>query len=213
VPPMNEKSGRIRWAEVKSRLAQNQAALEGTLLQDERAQEVLRQRAVEFAARRQGPTAAATGARALVFKVGRERYGLDLEALFEVLPFEHCTPVPGAPLELVGVINVHGEIRSVVSLASMLGAAKIDGDAHPGGYVVIVRRGTMEVGLWVDEVERIALVDPEALMLPCTATPARSDRFVRGAAPDGFYLLELSAVLSHPVFQPKGTAAATTDDS
>ena len=72
----------------------------------------------------QRPDATADGQNVLpviVLRIGKERYGVDLSDVAEVLPPVRATPVPGAPAVFAGVINVHGEIRPVIDLRRLLG--------------------------------------------------------------------------------------------
>jgi purine-binding chemotaxis protein CheW len=211
MPLVNRKAGRIDWAEVKSRLAKSQAAIENVFVEDEqRSQEMFHRRALQLASRRHSPARTPTGFRALVFSLGPERYGLEICSLVEVLPFAHCTPVPGGPAELVGVVNRRGAIRSVVSLSRMLGLAGPGSDERGRGYIVLVRSGDVEVGLRVDQVEGITLVSPESWMAAGKDEAALRNGYVQGVTPDGLIIVDLPAVFSHPVFKGRSLEATGT---
>jgi chemotaxis signal transduction protein len=90
--------------------------------------------------------------------IGKERYGIDLLDVAEVLPPICATPVPGAPAVFSGVINVHGEIRPVIDLRRLLGLDALGMEsARDGGLarVVLLRKEGREMGLQVDSVEQI----------------------------------------------------------
>jgi len=57
----------------------------------------------------------------VVCAVGREHFALPLESLAEIYRSMEITPLPLSPSYLVGVINVHGSLASVLSLAGILG--------------------------------------------------------------------------------------------
>jgi hypothetical protein len=63
----------------------------------------------------------------IVLGIGKERYGIDLPDVAEVLPPVRATPVPGAAAVFAGVINVHGEIRPVIDLRRLLGMERSGG--------------------------------------------------------------------------------------
>jgi purine-binding chemotaxis protein CheW len=123
--------------------------------------QVLRQRAGQLAARRTAELQS-TARPGLVFTLCGERFWLPLQGLVEVLPFQHCTPVPGAPANLLGVVNIRGEIRSVLDLMQLLNMP-LSGE-RPPGYVVLVRHGNAEIGLRVDEVDRIETVAEQTIL-------------------------------------------------
>lgn len=199
MPLMKKEARRIDWSEVKRRLAVSHDAIEKAFVQDDqRIQEIFQRRSLELA-RRQRSNRIEAGFRALVCGLGHERYGLELGALLEVLPFAKCTPVPGAPPELAGVINLRGEIRSVVSLSCMLGLAGSESDRRAEGYIAMLRGGSVELGLRVDHVERITFVALESLTVLGEVGAALPARYVRGVTPDRLIILDISAILSHPV--------------
>jgi len=57
----------------------------------------------------------------VVCAVGREHFALPLESLAEIFRASKVTPLPLSPSYLVGVINVHGNMSSVLSLGRILG--------------------------------------------------------------------------------------------
>ena len=75
-----------------------------------------RERAHRLSQRPDFAGAAAKHFPGVVLGIGKERYGIDLPDVAEVLPPVAPTPVPGAPAVFAGVINVHGEIRPVIDL-------------------------------------------------------------------------------------------------
>ena len=111
----------------------------------------------------QRPVIAGAGQNAspvIVLGIGKERYGIDLPDVAEVLPPVRATPVPGAAAVFAGVINVHGEIRPVIDLRRLLGhpddrsGAKTR-SADRLARVILLRRDGREMGLQIDSVEQI----------------------------------------------------------
>lgn len=194
---MSAKRGSIDWQGVRTRLRESEGALERALLPDPaRIKAVYRQRATQVAGRpaQAGPTRATVPV--LVFSLGTERYSLALADLAEVLPFSACTPLPGAPPELLGVINLRGEIRSVVSLARILELPQ--GEDGASGYIVLLRDQGHGVGLKVDRVEQIQLVAPEELASAGENGPTLPARYVKRVTRDGLILLSIEEILLHP---------------
>jgi purine-binding chemotaxis protein CheW len=158
---MSEKP-RIDWDSIRARLEASEAALDATLAADpERLARVYAQRAAQLAARRREANEGETWP-ALAFTLGAERFCLPLSVIAQVLPLVGCAPTPGGPPELLGVMNVRGEICSVLDLARLLNLP-LAAD-RPRGYVVLVRHEGRDVGLRVDEVERIENLTPETLV-------------------------------------------------
>lgn len=90
----------------------------------------------------------------LLCSLAGETYGIPLAVVGQVLPCTNPTPLPTAGPELLGIMSIRGEIRTIVDLRILLNLpAAPDGQR---GYVVVVRTSSAEVGLRVDCLERVA---------------------------------------------------------
>src|SRR3990167_3781131 len=158
--------GEIDWELVKSRLDKSSRALKKAMSPDAAyIKSVRRKRADQLARRHVKDNTQKTLLPVLSFRLDKECYGIAMTDLTEVLPQTVCTPVPGTPADLLGVVNLHGEIRPVVDIAAVLG---ISGTKNENGkYIVFLRRkGGTEVGLGVDRIDEIRLVREEELTIP-----------------------------------------------
>jgi purine-binding chemotaxis protein CheW len=192
---MNPDRPGIDWDAVRRRIEASTAALDAALTASpERLEAVYRERAAALAGRR--AQTAPVGRRVLVFELGAERYGLDFGDVTGVLPFDVCTPVPGGPPELLGVMNINGEIRSVLDLGALIG---LPAGSERAGYVLLVRARGRATALRVDRLDRVRLVSPGEIATP--EGDGRTDgRYVTGLTADAVRLLDTVAVLAHPVF-------------
>ncbi|WP_309894363.1 chemotaxis protein CheW [Archangium sp.] len=112
--------------------------------------------------------------RHVIFRVEKERYGLPLAAVKEVVvPPERFTRVPRAPAAVAGVMNLRGRVVTVVELRQLLGLP--DGSMPPG-RVVLLERGRKDLGLLVTDVEGIEAVER------VTTAPGKAIPAVRGVA-------------------------------
>ena len=197
---MNETRKRIDWEEVKNTLQESQRALEKALATDvEGLEAVYRERAGQLAHRRLDGANTITGTRVLVFALGTERYGLEFTDVVELLPFVNCTPVPGAPAALLGVINVQGEIRSVVDLGRLLELPARE--ESTAGFVLLVRKRGRQVGLRVDGIDKIQMVPPEEWAAAGEGETGMGLRFLKALGPDHLRLLSTEAVFAHAIFR------------
>lgn len=193
----------INWEEVKKKLQAAQLGLDKALTADpERTEAVYRQRAAQLAGRRSQFSGGAAVQRVLVFSLGAERYAIEMGDLVEMFPFGDCTPIPGAPAQLLGVTNVHGEIRSVVDLGRLLDLPEHEASGAPG-YVVLIRRQGREVGLRVDSVDDIQQLPPEPLATPEDGEGGPSLHYLKGLTPDRLRVLNTEALFAHPIFQKR----------
>src|SRR5579864_6064282 len=118
------KQTKIDWNVVRERLRSSELALDAALTPDsQRIEKVYRQRAARLATVEMNREPASPGLSALVFRLGQERYAIEMSELAEVLPLTRCVPVPGASREFLGVINLRGELRAVLDLGHVLAPA------------------------------------------------------------------------------------------
>jgi purine-binding chemotaxis protein CheW len=87
-------------------------------------------------------------ARLLVFRVADVLAAVEAETVREIIPSQAATRIPGAPAAVQGLINVRGELVTLVRGHVLLGR----GDAAEGETVVLMRWGGAGVAVTVDEV-------------------------------------------------------------
>jgi purine-binding chemotaxis protein CheW len=86
--------------------------------------------------------------RLLLFRVGDVVAAAEATAVREILPAAAATRIPGAPPAVRGIINVRGELVTLVQGAALLGRP-------PGGAaetLVMMRWGEISVAVAVEEV-------------------------------------------------------------
>ena len=187
---------------VKCRLEESQALFDQSLLAVEGAglEQIYCQRARAFATRSVTAVEQADTRPALTFTVETERLCLDLALVAEILPFAKCSPIAGANPELLGVTNVRGRICSVLDLARILQLPKA-GDRQRG-YIVLVRQAGLLVGMRADQVDQIEAIPRTKLECQDGDLVTLSPQYVRSRTEDRIAVLDVEAILSHPVFLP-----------
>jgi len=105
----------IDWSEIHRRLERAQAALEQAAIPtpDER-RKILRARAKVLARELKTDGSEQARLEALEFVVAYEKYAIESSYVREVYPLKELTPLPGTPAFVLGVINVRGQIVSVI---------------------------------------------------------------------------------------------------
>ena len=85
-------------------------------------------------------------------------------------------------------MNLRGELRAVLDLAALLAISE-NGNRN-SGFVLMVRRPGLEIGLKVDSVEELHEIRPEELSAPVQGS------YVKGIASSALMLLDVEAVLA-----------------
>jgi len=134
----------------------------------------------------------------IVFKLGEERYGVDISQVREIIRPSQITRIPNAPDFVEGVINLRGQITTIVNLRKRFGMPPkpIDNDTR----IIVVEYNNAVIGMMVDtvnEVKYLAQKDIEAL--PSIITAREEAKFLKGVGklPDGLLILiDLNKVLN-----------------
>lgn len=100
--------------------------------------------------------------RMLLFRVGCEQYGLELEALQEVADDPPLHGVPQTGAFLLGAVNLHGRVLPVIDLPALLGMAASPRDPR----LVVLSPEFHSLALAVSGVGRIVSFDADDLQLP-----------------------------------------------
>lgn len=103
---------------------------------------------------------------------------LEIKQIQEIIRYIPVTCVPHAPPEVSGVINLRGEVTTIVDLRKQLGMPP---SSTPGDRrTLIVRSQGESIGLIVDRVADITAVNSQSLLPPPPNVGAVDGRFFLG---------------------------------
>jgi purine-binding chemotaxis protein CheW len=126
---------------------------------EERVQQILDERTERLAARRDATAPAEALPRVLLCGTGRERFGLPIEAVAEVLPPQKCMPVPDGPPALIGLFGRSGLVVSVIDLALALGLEATSSEDEYAHFILL-RREQPQVALRVERAYAVTDILP-----------------------------------------------------
>jgi purine-binding chemotaxis protein CheW len=167
-----------------------------------RMEAVFHKRATALAQRRAPMSEAEAGRLVLTFSIGAERYAVLLSELSEVLPFTNHTLVPKADKIICGVINVRGELHSVLDLSMLLALEASLADEK--GYVLVLKENG--IGLKVHQLDQILISrqsDPTKIK---SETFAISAHYSQAILQNNIILLNVEKILAHPIFSGMAVA-------
>jgi purine-binding chemotaxis protein CheW len=137
----------------------------------------------------------------LTFALGKTQFALDVLHVSEIFRDAEITHVPGVPGWVLGVINWHGAITSVVDFAQFL---RLSLEDQPCKTIVIAQAGDQRIGLGVTNVGQIYGIDIERLVSPPTRIASELIPYLRGVIDmDGhlIHLLDAERLLLGPQMQ------------
>lgn len=116
----------------------------------------------------------------VTFRLGSETYGIDVMQVREVLRGTEISPVPGAPSYVLGIINLRGNVVSIVDTRSRFGLPSQEMD--DASRILILEAGDHVVGFLVDSVWEVAeLRGSEVESAPDTGS-GEAAKFIIGLA-------------------------------
>ncbi len=90
--------------------------------------------------------------RFIEFSLGAEDYAIPLLMVREVISVPETTPIPKSPTHFLGIMNLRGQVISVIDLRKKL---KVDPKKNNEEAVIIVDFGGMNIGVVVDSINRV----------------------------------------------------------
>ena len=155
--------------------------------------ELLKERAHRLA---REPEVEETGERLEVveFLLGSEHYGIETSFVREVHPLREVTPVPCTPRFVLGIMNLRGEILSVIDLRKFFDIGQQESDEL--SKVIVLRGAAMEFGILADAVVGVRTILAKGVQVAlATVTGIRAD-YLKGVTRDHLVLLDAGKMLA-----------------
>jgi len=116
----------------------------------------------------------------VTFRLGDEIYGIDVLQVQEVLRITEVSPVPGAPDYVLGIINLRGNVVTVVDARNRFGLSpKASDDAS---RIIVIDAYEKVIGLLVDNVSEVAYVPNSQIESAPSVGADDGHRFVSGVS-------------------------------
>ncbi|EIC22159.1 chemotaxis protein CheW [Thiorhodovibrio frisius] len=146
----------------------------------------------------QGPDGASNNSSSFVtFSLAEETYAIDVLQVQEVLKVTEIAPVPGVPNYILGIINLRGDVVTVIDGRRRMGLP--DHAATEQSRIVIIDVDKQNVGILVDSVAEVVQIAAKDIDPAPAVGNDQSSRFILGvySSPDGLtILISLEKLLS-----------------
>uniref|UniRef100_A0A486XVD0 Positive regulator of CheA protein activity (CheW) n=1 Tax=Rheinheimera sp. BAL341 TaxID=1708203 RepID=A0A486XVD0_9GAMM len=141
----------------------------------------------------------------VTFKLQDETYGINVMQVQEVLRYTEIAPVPGSPDYVLGIINLRGNVVTVIDTRSRFGLEPAD--VTDNSRIVIIEAERQVIGILVDSVaEVVYLKQSEVDTAPNVGTD-ESARFIQGVSNregELLILVDLNKLLSDEEWEEIG---------
>ncbi len=147
------------------------------MLKKKKSQEIL-----EIVEAKQNETAIAdvnvVSIKLVIFTLQNGYYAFGRESIKEILPTGKINAVPGVPDYILGVINVRGDIESVIDINGFLGLP--EQGAGSSKNIIIAEGAGVRSGVLVNTVEDVMDFPEDSIQPPLTSLNDKIKQFVIG---------------------------------
>ena len=125
----------------------------------------------------------------VTFRLDNEIYGINVMLIQEVLRVTEIAPVPGAPNYVIGLINLRGNVVTVIDTRMRFGLPPKEID--DATRIVIIEVENQTVGIVVDSVSEVVDVDASEFETAPNVGYDETARYIEGVVSRGEELLIL----------------------
>ncbi|KLV05853.1 chemotaxis protein CheW [Photobacterium aquae] len=133
----------------------------------------------------------------VTFQLEDETYGINVMQVREVLRYSEIAPVPGAPDYVLGIINLRGNVVTVIDTRARFGL--MPGDISDNTRIVIIEAEKQVIGILVDSVAEVVYLRSSEIDSTPSVGTEESAKFIQGVSNrDGelLILVDLNKLLS-----------------
>ncbi len=125
----------------------------------------------------------------VTFTLEHEIYGINVMQVQEVLREVEVAPVPGAPNYILGIINLRGNVVSVIDARTRFGLPVKDSDDMT--RIIVIEVQQQIIGILVDSVAEVVDVKSDEIDSAPNVGNSESSKYIDGVVSRGDMLLIL----------------------
>ena len=114
----------------------------------------------------------------VTFKLDHETYGINVMQIQEVLRYTEIAPVPGAPDYVLGIINLRGNVVTVIDTRKRFGLP--DSEVSDHTRIVVIEVDSQVIGVLVDSVAEVVYLRQSEIETAPNVGNEESAKFIQG---------------------------------
>jgi purine-binding chemotaxis protein CheW len=133
----------------------------------------------------------------VTFTLEDETYGIDVMQVQEVLREVEVAPVPGAPHYVLGIINLRGNVVSVIDARTRFGLPTKESDDMT--RIIVIEAQQQIIGILVDSVAEVVDIDRKDIDTAPNVGNSETAKYIDGVVSRGdnlLILVDLNKLLS-----------------
>jgi len=114
----------------------------------------------------------------VTFRLSEEKYGINVMQVQEVLRVTEIAPVPGAPSYVLGIINLRGNVVTVIDTRNRFGLMSKEQD--DATRIVIIETDAHIIGIMVDSVAEVVDLRASEIETAPNVGNDESSKYIQG---------------------------------
>ena len=116
----------------------------------------------------------------VTYRLDEETYGINVMQVQEVLRYTEIAPVPGAPDYVLGIINLRGNVVTVIDTRARFGLPPTE--TTDNTRIVIIESDEQVVGILVDSVAEVVYLRSSEIDSTPNVGTEESAKFIQGVS-------------------------------
>ncbi|WP_100753119.1 chemotaxis protein CheW [Vibrio salilacus] len=116
----------------------------------------------------------------VTFQLEEETYGINVMQVREVLRYTEIAPVPGAPDYVLGIINLRGNVVTVIDTRSRFGL--MQGEITDNTRIIVIESEHQVIGILVDSVAEVVYLRSSEIDTTPSVGTDESAKFIQGVS-------------------------------
>ncbi len=116
----------------------------------------------------------------VTFQLEEETYGINVMQVREVLRYTEIAPVPGAPDYVLGIINLRGNVVTVIDTRSRFGL--MEGEVTENTRIIVIESERQVIGILVDSVAEVVYLRSSEIDTTPSVGTDESAKFIQGVS-------------------------------
>lgn len=133
----------------------------------------------------------------VTFQLDNETYGINVMLVQEILRYSEIAAVPGAPDYVLGIINLRGNVVTVIDTRSRFGL--MPAEVTDNSRIIVIEAEKQVIGILVDSVAEVVYLKKSEIEDAPHVGTEESSQFIQGVTnrDDGLLILvDLNKLLS-----------------
>ncbi|GAA3948282.1 chemotaxis protein CheW [Allohahella marinimesophila] len=114
----------------------------------------------------------------VTFRLDHETYGINVMQIQEVLRYTEIAPVPGSPSYVMGIINLRGNVVTVIDTRQRFGLSQ--SEVSDSSRIVVIEVDSQVMGILVDSVAEVVYLRQSEIESAPNVGNEESAKFIHG---------------------------------